>query len=366
MEFSGRLTSFPPAQLLQWAEAERCTGSLVLRRSRRQKRIFFRDGKVVGCLSDDPAEYYGQHLLLHGHLNEVALVHALSQCTHSGQRLGTALVELGLMQRKDVQRTLREQIEDTVCGVFLWQHGVFYFEQDPPPTSEIPPEPISTMGLVMEGTRWIDEMGRFRKIFPHDNVVLLPGPGWPGQELTPIEERITRQVDSKRSLLQIYSIVKGCYFRVLEAIYGLCLREVLDVGQIGDALESGTFEISVYDLLLEQAVEEQMRQDPSIPLDVLGAFYPVWIRKPSAEQAGQMADTAPKFWQHLDGNTPLKDLLAEDDEDRGRKLELLLLQLRQGNLALLPERPAAIEEHAEPGSPAREGWWQRLFGSRGS
>jgi len=70
MEFSGRLAAFPPAELLQWAHHERRTGALVFRRSRRQKRVFFEKGEVVACLSDDPADYYGQHLQLYGYLTE--------------------------------------------------------------------------------------------------------------------------------------------------------------------------------------------------------------------------------------------------------------------------------------------------------
>ena len=38
MEFAGRLASFSPSNLLQWAESERKTGVLVVRRSRREKR----------------------------------------------------------------------------------------------------------------------------------------------------------------------------------------------------------------------------------------------------------------------------------------------------------------------------------------
>ena len=68
MEFSGRLAAFPMADLLQWAKNEACTGALVIRRSQREKRIYFNAGDVVGCLSNDPAEFYGQYLLLHGHL----------------------------------------------------------------------------------------------------------------------------------------------------------------------------------------------------------------------------------------------------------------------------------------------------------
>ena len=90
MELSGRLASFPVGDILQWVHHERRTGSLVVRRSRREKRIFLRKGDIVGCLSDDPAEYYGQHLLLNGYLDEGSLVKALRYCKLQETRLGVA------------------------------------------------------------------------------------------------------------------------------------------------------------------------------------------------------------------------------------------------------------------------------------
>lgn len=361
MEFSGRLASFPPEQLLQWAETERRTGSLVVRRSRRQKRVFFVDGKVVACLSDDPAEYYGQYLLLYGYVTESELIQALSHCAQSGKRLGGALIDLGILSEGDVRDTLSHQIQDMVCGLFLWQHGVFYFEDERPPTSEVLPPPIRTMHLVLEGSRWKDEMARFRSLFPHDHVVMRRGRKWDREELSPLERRVTGEVDGERTLKQIYSLVRGPYFRVLEAINDLCLREVLDVGEVGDAGDTGTVEISVFDLLLEQAMEEQMREEPAIPLDVLGRFYPIWVRQPTSDEAAQLAQELPKLWQRLDGTTPLRELLAQDEEDRARKLDLLMLHLRNGKLALLPDKPAVLAVDGNP-EVIQQGWWQKLFG----
>ena len=80
MEFSGRLASFPIAELLQWAHNDRRTGSLVLRRTSREKRVFFSDGHIVACLTDHTAEFYGQHLLLGGHIRQDALLRCLALC----------------------------------------------------------------------------------------------------------------------------------------------------------------------------------------------------------------------------------------------------------------------------------------------
>lgn len=359
MEFSGRLASFPPAELLQWAHNERRTGSLVVRRSRRQKRIYFRGGEIVGCLSDDPAEFYGQHLLLFGHLEEQILLETLSHCARKNQRLGAALVEMGHLTAEQARATLRRQIEDLVCDLFLWKHGVFYFELEAAPEEELLPEPVHTLGLVMEGTRWVDEYHRVRRVLVHDNIVLRRGAGWPGQEakFTAPQRRVVAKVDGERTLAQIYKLIRGSYFRVVEAAYKLCINEVLDIGQVGEASESTSMEISVYDLLLEQAMEEQgaTLNQPGLPLEVLQRFYPVWVREPLAEE-GEEAPEARAFYQQLDGSRTLAEVLPAEGAARLRDLDLFLLQLRKGNLALLPAPPDSLAEAVEvpAGHPLRQ------------
>ena len=364
MEISGRLTAFSPAELLQWAHHERRTGALVVRRSRREKRIYFKKGQVVACLSDDPADFYGQYLLVQGHLNESDLVEALSQCTREGKRLGLVLTELKLMTPKQVRETLCAQIQDSVCGIFLWHHGIFFFEADEPPDEEILPDPIQTMALVMEGTRWMDENARFRTLFPHDNVVLRKGPAWPGSDLSPIQKRIVAHVTGDRTLAQIHGIVQGPYFRVLEAVYQLCIKEVLDLGKVGEATESTSLELNVYDLLLEQAMDEQVRvkqHQLQFPMDVVGELHPVWIGPPPEAERGSMTLEQIQLWETMDGTHTLRELIPTPEHPQdgdGGRLEFFLEQIRKGRVALLPDSPEMLEETLG----ATEGsWWRRLF-----
>lgn len=343
MEFSGRLAAFPPAELLQWANNERRTGSLVFRRSRRQKRVFFEKGEVVACLSDDPADYYGQHLQLYGYLTESKLVDALSHCTRSGKRLGLALTELELLSRKEVRRTLAQQISDSVCGLFLWNHGVFFFEEDAPPREEILPEPIQTMGLVLEGTRWIDDFARFRRVFPHDNIALRKGPAWPGGDLAPVEARIAEVIDGERSLAKIHWRIKGSYFRILEAAYQMCIREILDISTIGEPLETTSLEINVYDLLLEQAVEEQVAmgdRSPSLSMGVVGGLRPVWTQTLSRADLATLPAELQALARRFDGRLQLSELLPETRGDHA-PWDFFVEYLRKGNLALVPNADLA-------------------------
>lgn len=365
MEFSGRLAAFPPSDLLQWARNDRRTGALVVRKSDREKRVYFLAGEVVGCLSTDPNEYYGQFLLLNGYLDQGQLVRALSQSTSTGRRLGSVLLDLGLLAPEVVQQTLRRQIEDLVCDLFLWDRGVFFFRAELPPEEEILPEPIYTEKLALEGARWVDELARFRRVLVHDAVVLARGERWPGEELSPLEERLAAAAGAgERTLGELYRALRGSHFRFLEAVFRLCVASVLDITSVGEHAERGTHEMSVYDLLLEQATEEQVlvaRRHMAVPLDLLERSYPVWVGEPSEDEKGRMPARARDFYARFDGRTSLGEAFSADPRRRGRELDLLLLQLQKGRLALLPAPLEQLErEAAERGDPARKRWWRRI------
>jgi len=368
MEFSGRLAAFPPGDLLQWAKNDRRTGALVVRRSDREKRVYFSSGEIVGCLSTDPAEFYGQHLLLNGYLSEDQLFQALHDCTSHGRRLGSSLSELGMLSPDLIQQTLREQIEDSVCDLFLWQRGVFYFQSEMPPEEEILPEPIHTMGLAMEGSRWLDEYARIRRIFVHDNVVLSRGGKRLAAKMTPLQRRILKTVDGRATLTELYKTIRGSYFRFLDASYQLCVASALDIEDVGEDHATSTHEMSVYDLLLEQATEEQVlvaRRHMAVPLDLLERCYPVWVAEPTSDEHKRMPARARDFYARFDGKTSLAQAFSGDARLRGREMDLLLLQLQKGSLALLPATLEKLEQDADTrGEAPLRRWWRRVFPAR--
>ncbi|HQP93967.1 MAG TPA: DUF4388 domain-containing protein [Thermoanaerobaculia bacterium] len=375
MEFSGRLSAFPIGDILQWAQHEQRTGALVVRRTNREKRIYFENGEVVSCYSSSAAEFFGQHLLVHGLIDEVSLVRALTVCQKEGKRLGVVLGELGLLELEPMLAALRRQIQELVCDIFLWQHGVFYFEADLPPREELLPEPLSSVALGMEGARWRDEYSRIRRVFVHDNVEVGPGRGFPGEGLGPLEARIVRAMRDQISIAELYGLVRGSYFRFLAGTLGLAVREILDVKGVGEDPAASSREIHLADLLVEQAAEEEVlffRSQLAFPLDLLESFHPVWVRELPPEESQRMPARVAAFYDSIDGETPLRTLLAAEPAERGKRMELLALQLRKGSLALLPapvstlgEAPPASVAAGAPAAPEDGSpWWRRLWGAQ--
>ena len=366
MEFSGRLASFPIGDVLQWAHNDRRTGALVVRRSGSEKRIFLRDGDIVACFSDDPAEFFGQHLLVTGLIEEAGLIRALTHCQKKGTRLGTALVELGLLTPEKVDAALRQQVEDQVCDVFAWRTGIFYFAAESLPHEQELREPIPAVALAMEGSRWADELLQVRRVFVHDNIVLQKGKKAPQGLLTPMERRIFRLVDGKLTLGELYNEVRGSYGRFLQAAYRLAVVEALDIGAVGDQADTHSTELRIADLLIEQVSEEEavfLRSRLALPFDAVEHAVPVWVRRPTEEELAQMPAEERSLCERFDGVNDLESFLAgARGEERARRMDAVILQLRKGAIALLPMPLAQLDAEAQ-GAGGR--WWKKLIPHRG-
>lgn len=365
MEFSGRLASFPMPELLSWAYKERTSGALVVRRSSHEKRVYFQDGSIIAGLTDEPAEFYGRMLLLHGHLDQPTLLHCLSLCKSDRKRLDAVLREHKVLPPDVIENTLRQQIEDVICDIFLWRHGFFFFQADLPPAEEVLVEPLDPVALALQGSRWNDEMRRIRQVFLHHNTVLRHGPAWPGENLTALQEHVARDVNGDRTLEELHERLKGSYFRFMNAAFDLEQGGVLEIAVEGQESMTTSLELSLFDLLLEQAAEEQIlysQRHFAIPFEVLERFVPVWVKEPQPEELHRIPEQTTGFYHSFDGKKPLGELLASDRTLRSQEMEVLLLQLRQGAIALLPSPIAQLEEKADEDQvPEQERWWRRLL-----
>lgn len=347
MELSGRLSSFPIAEILQWSHNDRRTGSLVVRAAGREKRVHFQDGQIVNCLTDDPSEFFGQFLLLNGYLEQSNLYRCLALCKERGRRLGEVLLQEGLMELADIQRTLRYHLEDVICDIFLWDHGVFFFRSEDTPSEELLAEPIATLGLALEGSHWVDEMARIRKDLVDDHIVLERRVAEPKVDLKPRQRRILREVDGVRRLEALYGAVHGSFYRFLMATHELLELELIAVSHLGQTLHPRRKDTGLDDLLWEQATKEQAAERHHLAtLGDLERYVPLWVRAPGAQERERMSATARAFYDRFDGRRRLREILSPDETEWRHQLELLMLQIGKEAVALLPAPLDTLREES--------------------
>jgi hypothetical protein len=222
MSVSGNLKTMQPGDLLQWLSLGQKTGTLLVRNKGTEKKIFFRNGRVISSASNDPREYLGQFLMSHGYITEPELMKAMEVQAQSRILLGKILVMIDVINEEDLQRLMRLKAEEEIYDIFLWTEGEFQFIDDELPQMEMIPLQVDVTGLIMEGTRRVDEWTRIHTLIEHEALVPTVLKEVPADELEDDAQRtVVNAVDGKRSLAEIVLESRSSSFNVASTIYHL-------------------------------------------------------------------------------------------------------------------------------------------------
>jgi len=222
MGVSGNLKTMLPGDLLQWLSLGQKTGTLMVSNKAVEKKIFFKSGRVISSASNDPREYLGQFLMSHGYLSEPELTKAMEVQRQSGMLLGKILVMIDVISEEELVRLMRLKAEEEIYDIFLWTEGDFQFLDDELPKQELIPLMVDVTGIIMEGTRRVDEWMRIREIIPNEIVVpVLEKPIPEDVDLEEVQEPVVRAIDGKRTIADIVLESRSSAFRVSETLCAL-------------------------------------------------------------------------------------------------------------------------------------------------
>ncbi len=219
MGISGNLRTMTPGDLLQWLNFAQKTGTLVLTANGIEKKIFLRDGRVISSASTDPREYLGQFLMSHGFISEEQLTKAMQEQARSKRLLGRILVDLGAVPEVELGRLMREKAAESIYDIFLWTEAEFRFIDDELPDMEMVPLQVDVTGIIMEGSRRIDEWKRISRLIPgRDSIPVLESP-IDVSALPEVPRRILAAVNGQRSIEELILESRSSHFQVARTLY---------------------------------------------------------------------------------------------------------------------------------------------------
>lgn len=222
MGVSGNLRTMLPGELFQWLSLSQKTGTLVVTSERVEKKIFFKSGRILSSASNDPREYLGQFLMSHGYLTEPELKKAMEVQRQSNILLGKILVTIGVISEPDLRRLMRLKAEEEIYDVFLWPDGHFNFIDDELPKMEMIPLQVDVTGIIMEGTRRVDEWSRIRELIPSDLMIpLIVQPVGDDFASDEVKGTILRAIDGKRTIADIVVESRSSEFQVSSTLHTL-------------------------------------------------------------------------------------------------------------------------------------------------
>lgn len=205
MGITGNLKTMQLAELLQWLSQGKKTGTLVIDDGSVEKRIFFRDGRIISSASSDPREYLGQFMVNRGFITPEELTGAMQMQEKTGMLLGKILVSIGAIDEREVHRLLQVKAEEAIYDIFSWEEGQFEFLDDQLPSLEMVPISLDVTGIVLEGARRLDEWARIRTVVPSMDAIPVTLVDKPAEDdsLSPGAKKVLAEIDDRSTVEQI-------------------------------------------------------------------------------------------------------------------------------------------------------------------
>lgn len=228
MAIEGPLKELHIHDVFQLLDLGRKTGVLCVTSELRQNSgmVYFERGAVVAAEIRSNPHPLGTLLLRAGKIAEADLARARAlQGMGDGRRLGDILVDLGAMNRRELERLVRQQVQEVIFELMNWSEGYFSFEETAGPRASAEASVrIPTESLLMEAARRIDEWSRIEARVPHLGVVprLADADSQHGMlDLTPFEWEVIATVDGSRDLRVIAEQLGRAEFEIARTIFGL-------------------------------------------------------------------------------------------------------------------------------------------------
>ncbi len=235
MALTGHLRDFSLTQLLNLVNLANKTGELRLESNQGQAGLFFREGRLIDAGLNWNHEGGLLSLLLDsGKITEDQLqtvrAHAKGR---SDKEMGLVLVNAGYVTQSDVLQVIRKHLLDVVYTLFTWADGKFSFQANISPPDDHIAVPISLDGIIMEGSRRVQEWEWLQSTLPNLDVALRfaekPGASIHDIKLSVEEWRVISFISPRNTIRQIARYNKMSEFQVRKIVAGLMKKGLIEV-----------------------------------------------------------------------------------------------------------------------------------------
>ena len=176
MALEGSLRDFDLFSLFNMIKIQGKNGTLVLSQGQEFVKVFFENGEIVGCDSNQVRmeDRLGTMLVRLGRLTGEELLGMVQVQRQTLKRMGTLLLESGKVTASDLQDALFSQATAILHRTFRWVEGDYRFDSMLPPDLDrdhFLPIPVDT--VLMEAARIQDEWPEVERRLPRMDAPLV-------------------------------------------------------------------------------------------------------------------------------------------------------------------------------------------------
>jgi hypothetical protein len=271
MSLVGRLEDLALSDIFQILSIGKKTGTLVLKGSRGNALIVFKNGLVVRAEIDNIERTFGEDLLKAGIIKDT-IFHLASEVKKKlpEKSVPEILYEFGSVNKETLEKLAKKRIEKVIYELLFWQDGDFQFEPDdtdPKGKVDVPDfgwelsKGMSPEYLLVEGARVHDESS-YLKVISTEELTDTQGEEEEWEVESQVERKditslkaLTQELRFPNSASEITLLIlrfasdmfqRGVLFMVGE-------REMVGLGQFGLDIERPDEKIREIILLFEES-----------------------------------------------------------------------------------------------------------------
>jgi hypothetical protein len=209
LDLQGDIQKFTLPEIFQLIAAGRKSGTLGIQRDESIVMVYFKNGDIIYGYGPRQTFHLGQLLRERGKLTAEQLDEAVQSQARAdnSRRLGEILINMGFIDRADLEKVVEDQVEHLLYSLLSWQTGSFKFYEDQFPTEEEITVSLSVENVILEGLRRLDEANLVREALPDLNAVYTISATQGGRPRAVTFEatqwNIMALVDGHRSISQI-------------------------------------------------------------------------------------------------------------------------------------------------------------------
>jgi hypothetical protein len=264
MALKGNLRDFSTTQLLNLIHLARKTGALTIQIPSGVTTLYFREGKLVSAQVSGRDGRLASVLARTGKLtDEQANIVRSHSGAQTDKEVGMLLISAGRVTQPDILNSVRSDILDTTYGLFTWTDGIFHFEPNLLPSSDIITVPIDLENIILEGSRRVKEWERLQDELPNLDMALRftdrPQAQLRNINLSVDEWRVISYINPRNSIKQMGQRIGMDDFQIRKIIFGLLQAGLVEVVEPEGALAK----------LPAKAMEEVVARPPAVKRSVI-------------------------------------------------------------------------------------------------
>jgi hypothetical protein len=188
LAFRGTLEERNLGDVLIQMWRERMTGIVAVETPTASRAFLVREGNLAFAHSDDPDDRLGEILLQQGRIDLIQLDTATRQMAQSQKKLGTVLIEMGILATEELPEALALQVRTILSATMNDRTGtysVFWMEEDET-IPGIPDLKMDTPVAVFDGARRVQRWSVIYRGLPTLDAIPVPTPKeiWSGIAVT--------------------------------------------------------------------------------------------------------------------------------------------------------------------------------------